>query len=192
MIELYRVVYSEPLQVLNHTEPVWMYFVLAPTRAVARKCAFSFPLLASESWKSVAQRTLVEDMDRHELDAVARLGAQSQRATPVALDVVAEWQVLRPDGQSLDLDELERWVSAIDRDAAGLGWLQHSRYWSAYRVERPGQSGRLFIGDVGARLFDDLQDLPWSAAREPALVGASAGRWCFHLTSPIFHAGRKA
>ena len=192
MIELYRVLYSEALQVLNHTEPVWLYFVLAPARAIARQCAFAFPLLASESWKSVTQRTLVEDLDRQELDAVARLGAHSQRATPVSIDVMTEWQVLRPDGRALDLDELERWVSAIDQDADGLGWLQHSRYWSAYRVERPGQPARLFIGDVGGGLLDGLQEPTWTAAREPALIGASAGRWCFHLTAPLYHAGRKA
>lgn len=192
MIELYRVVYSEPLQVLNHTEPVWMYFVLAPTRAIARHCAYAFPLLAGESWKSVTQRTLVEDLDRQELDAVARLGVHSQRATPVSLDLVTEWQVLRPDGHTLDVDELERWVATIDRDASGLDWLQHSRYWSAYRVERPGYPTRLFIGDVSGGLFDALQEPAWTASREPALVGASAGRWCFHLTAPIYHAGRKA
>lgn len=191
MIELYRVAYSEPLQVLNHPERVWAYFVLAPTRAIARQCAFAFPLLAGESWKSVAQRTLVEDMDRQELDAVARLGAHSQRAAPVSLDVVTEWQVRRPGGQALNVDELERWVAAIDRDADGLGWLQHSRYWSAYRVEQPGVPARLLIGDVGGGLLDGLQESSWMAAREPALVGASAGRWCFHLTSPIYHAGRK-
>ncbi len=192
MIELYQVVYSEPLQVLNHSEPVWKYFVLAPTRAIARQCAYAFPLLAGESWKSVAQRTLVEDLDRQELDAVARLGAQSKRATPVALDVVPQWRVVRPDGPSMERDEIGRWVKVIDRDAEGLGWLQHSRYWSAYRVEQLGQPPHLLVGDVGGGLFDELPAGSWSATREPALVGASAGRWCFHLTSPIFHAGRKA
>lgn len=139
----------------------------------------------------MTQRTLVEDLDRQELDAVARLGAHSQRATPVSIDVMTEWQVLRPDGRALDLDGLERWVLAIDQDADGLGWLQHSRYWSAYRVERPGQPARLFIGDVGGGLLDGLQEPTWTAPREPALIGASAGRWCFHLTDPPLPRGTK-